>query len=201
MRPSSSGSVEAVVIGGSAGSVELLLKILPQLPADFAPAVLVCIHAAANTTQGLVALLAERTELPVSEAEDKQWVEPGQICLAPGGYHLLVERDRSLSLSLDPPILHARPSIDVLFESAADCYQNRLVSLLLTGASADGARGSLRVRQQGGRVLVQEPASAAVATMPQALLALLKPDAILHPNEMAPLLSRLGSSQVNAVQP
>lgn len=192
MRPDSTDSIEAIVIGGSSGSVELMLKVLPQLPADFAPAVLVCLHAGPNSTQGLVELLADRCQLPVFEGEDKQEIVAGTIYVAPGGYHLLVERDRSLSLSVDPPVLYARPSIDVLFESAAACYADRLLALVVTGASADGAAGAERVRLCGGRVFIQDPAECPAPTMPQAVLSRLEPDAILHTVEIADALCRVG---------
>lgn len=191
MLRASTASFDCLVIGGSSGSVELLLRLLPQLPVEFPCAVLICIHAAPNTTAGLVELLASRTGLPVFEAEDKQAIVPGQILLAPGGYHLLVERDHSLSLSLDPPVKHARPAIDVLFESAADCYRERLLALILTGASADGTAGCIGVQQRGGRVLVQEPGSAQAATMPQSVLDHLQPEAVLPVEEIPATLIRL----------
>lgn len=205
MRPDSTDCVEVVVIGGSSGSVELMLKVLPQLPADYGPAVLLCLHAAPNSTQGLVELLADRSELPVVEAEDKQPIVAGTIHVAPGGYHLLVERDRSLSLSIDPPVLYARPSIDVLFETAAACYGERLLALVLTGASADGAVGAECVQKHGGLVYVQDPAQCPAPTMPEAVLARLKPDTVLHPADIADALCRVGicaaSAKSSALKP
>jgi two-component system chemotaxis response regulator CheB len=127
----------------------------------------------------LVQVFGNRLQAPVQEAEPHAPVEPGTIYFAPPGYHLLVEVDHSFSLSCDPPVLHSRPSIDVLLESCADAYGERLAGLVLTGANEDGARGLARVRALGGLTAVQDPDEAAYKAMPRAAIAAAEPDYLL----------------------
>ena len=162
---------DAMVIGASAGGVQALQQLLAALPAGFVPAVLVVLHLPAGRPSAVVDIMDRRCALPVHEALDKQPLAPGTVVFAPPDYHLLVEPDRTLALSVDPPVLHSRPAIDPLFESAAAVFGPRLLALLLTGASHDGSAGVAAVRRTGGRVWVQDPAEAQVATMPAAALA------------------------------
>lgn len=187
----SSVPFDAVVIGCSSGGVELLGSLLRELPANFPAPIIVCQHAAPGMTAGLVDLFGESAALPVLEAEEKVPALPGRVYFAPGGYHLLIERDGSFSLSMDPPVRYARPSIDVLFETAAAAYENRLVAIILSGASEDGAAGVKAVRQAGGYVVVQTPESATAPVMPAAALAAVRADAMVTPEQLAPLLARL----------
>ena len=159
--------VEAVVIGGSAGSVRALELILPELPAQFPP-VLVVVHVLASSQSSLASIYSRRSALRVIEAEPGASIEPGHVYFAPADYHLLVEPSRRCALSIEPPLHFSRPAIDVLFESAAEAYGPSLVGVVLTGASADGARGLRAVADRGGRALIQDPASAEVPTMPAA---------------------------------
>jgi two-component system chemotaxis response regulator CheB len=161
---------EALVIGGSAGAVSALLGILPALPKDYPLAVMIVVHLPPDCDSTLATLLNNRCEITVKEAEDKEPILPGTAYLAPPNYHLLVEPDFHLSLSLDEPVHYSRPSIDVLFESAADAYGDSLAGVILTGASSDGARGLRAVCAGGGLAFVQTPASAEAETMPQAAL-------------------------------
>jgi two-component system chemotaxis response regulator CheB len=160
--------VDAVVIGGSAGSVEALAVLLPGLPAGCPFTVVVVVHLPPNVPSLLPHVLEPYCRLPVREATDKEPAQPGVVWCAPAGYHLYLEADRSLALSVDAPILFSRPSIDVLFASAADVYRDRLAGVVLTGANSDGAEGLAAVRRAGGIALVQDPASALVPTMPAA---------------------------------
>ncbi len=160
----------AVVIGASAGGVQALLALLPSLPADFNLPILVVLHVPADRSNVLAPLFASKCALAVKEAEDKEPVEPGVIYFAPSDYHLLVEADGSLALSSDEPVNYSRPSIDVLFESAADAYGPGLVGLVLTGANEDGAAGLKAVAAAGGLTFVEDPASAHARTMPEAAL-------------------------------
>ncbi|WP_395738545.1 chemotaxis protein CheB [Prosthecobacter sp.] len=162
--------IQALVIGGSAGAVSALLKLLPVLPAEFPLAVMVVVHLPPDDNGALAGFLASQCQMSVKEAEDKEPATPGMIRLAPAGYHLLVEPDFQLALSQDDPVLFSRPSIDVLFESAADAYGSSLAAVVLTGASADGARGLQAVHRAGGRTFVQDPATASAPIMPQAAL-------------------------------
>jgi two-component system chemotaxis response regulator CheB len=163
--------VQAVVIGGSAGSVSALGGILPGLPAHFPP-VLVVVHLPPSPPSLLVEVFAPRCAMKVCEADPFERIERGTIYFAPADYHLLVEPDERCALSVGPLVHFSRPSIDVLFESAADAYGARLAGVVLTGASSDGARGLLAIRQVGGLAFVEDPATAEVETMPRAALAL-----------------------------
>jgi two-component system, chemotaxis family, protein-glutamate methylesterase/glutaminase len=162
--------VEAIVIGGSAGSVRALDEILPGLPADFPP-VLVVVHVLPSTTNPLANLFERRCAMRVLEAEPDSPIDRGSIYFAPADYHLLVEPTRRCALSIEPPVLFSRPAIDVLFESAADVYGPALVGVILTGASADGALGARAVHERSGRVIIQDPATAEASVMPAAAIA------------------------------
>lgn len=166
-----STSTQALVIGGSAGAVGALLQILPALPAGYPLPVLIVIHLPPDDKGELAVLLDSQSHVTVKEAEDKEPLQPGVAYMAPAGYHLLVEPDLSISLSQDDPVFFSRPSIDVLFESAADAYGSALTAVILTGASPDGAHGLQTVHHAGGRTFVQDPADAVAPAMPQAALA------------------------------
>jgi two-component system chemotaxis response regulator CheB len=161
--------VEAVVIGGSAGSVVALGHILPALPAHFPP-VLVVVHVPPSAPSLWVELFATRCAMRVREPDAFEPIERGSIYFAPADYHLLVEPDRRCALSVEPPLHFSRPAIDVLFESAADVYRGGLVGVILTGASRDGAAGLRAVRAAGGLALIEDPVTAEVGTMPRAAL-------------------------------
>lgn len=158
---------ELVVVGGSAGAIDVLGRLLAAIPAGAAVAVACVVHLPPDGA-GLAATLGLRCALPVVEAEDKDEVRPGRVHVAPPGYHLLVGRDRRFALSVDAPVHHARPSIDVLFLSAAEAYGARCHGVVLSGANADGAAGLRAVRDAGGRALVQAPGEAASPYMPEA---------------------------------
>lgn len=160
----------AIVIGASAGGVQALLTILPALPADLPLPIMVVLHVPADRSNVLAPLFASKCALTVKEAEDKEPTQPGVVYFAPSDYHLLVEADGALALSSDELVNYSRPSIDVLFESAADAYGAGLIGLVLTGANADGASGLKAVASAGGRALVEDPASAYARPMPEAAL-------------------------------
>jgi len=162
--------VRAVVIGASAGAVQALSHILPRLPATFPLPVLVVVHVPAAPS-GLVALFSAKSAIRVREPDDKEPIAPATVYIAPPGYHMLVENARSIALSTDEPVLFSRPSIDILFESAADSYGDGLLGIVLTGANEDGSRGAAAIAAAGGTVLVQDPGTAFAAAMPGAALA------------------------------
>ena len=162
---------EAVVIGASAGALEALSVILPTLPADFGLPVLIVVHIPGDRKSVLAELFHAKCDIDVRQAEDKEPVKGGTAYFAPPDYHLLVETDRSLSLSIDEPVFYSRPSIDVLFESAADAYGPGLIAIVLTGANQDGARGLKAVSDAGGRAIVQTPRGAYASAMPEAAIA------------------------------
>lgn len=164
--------LEAVVIGGSAGAIEVLVRLLERLPASFALMIAIVVHLPRRGRSDLAGLLSAHCALPVCEAQDKEPAVPGAVFVASADYHLLLDRGPRFSLSLDAPVNHSRPSIDVLFASAADQYGPRLAGLVLSGANEDGARGLLAISRAGGLAWVQEPAEARSRTMPEAALAL-----------------------------
>jgi two-component system chemotaxis response regulator CheB len=131
------------------GGFEALRQILASLPAGLELAILVVLHRNATSDDLLARLLGQSCRLPVQEAEEKEPIQPGVVYVAPANYHLLVELDRSLSLSVDPWVNFARPSIDLLFETAADAYREHLIGILLTGANRDGTDGLARIRLRG----------------------------------------------------
>jgi two-component system chemotaxis response regulator CheB len=163
--PALPAQIDAVVIGASAGAVEALGALLPQLPAETPWPVVVVVHLAPNQPSLFPTIFSRRCALRVLEPEDKAPLAPG-IWFAPPDYHLLVESNRTFSLSIDQPLNHSRPSVDVLFESAAGAYGAALVGIVLTGANGDGAEGAKAVRNAGGFVVVQDPKTAEAATMP-----------------------------------
>jgi two-component system chemotaxis response regulator CheB len=184
------GETQAVVIGGSAGSVRALDRILPELPAQFPP-VLIVVHVLASSASSLAGVFSARAALRVVEAEAGTPIERGHAYFAPADYHLLVEPSRRCSLSIEPPVHFSRPAIDVLFESAAAAYGPALVGVVLTGASADGALGLRAVVDQGGRALVQDPATAEAPTMPEAARRLVPEAKIVPLSSMAAELCAL----------
>jgi two-component system chemotaxis response regulator CheB len=181
----------AIVIGVSAGGVAALKKILGDLPIDFAVPVIVVQHTAAAYHNALASLLDNQCEITVKEAEECERVQAGIVYVAPANYHLLVEQNGTLSLSTDPPILYARPSIDVLFESAAMAYGPGLIGIILTGANADGSQGLKKVKEKGGIAIVQDPADAQAPNMPLAALAAVKADFVVPLSKLGVLLNEL----------
>jgi two-component system chemotaxis response regulator CheB len=183
--------IEAIVVGASAGGVEALLNIFTPLRKGFTLPVLVVLHLPDERNSQLAQVFRHRLAIPVEEARDKQDIRPGTLYVATPGYHLSIEADRSLSLSLEEPVHHSRPSIDVLFESAADVFGPGLLAVVLTGANSDGAKGLARVKELGGITVVQDPKEAQVSTMPEAALALHEPDHILTLQGIGQLLAGL----------
>ncbi|MCU0117921.1 chemotaxis protein CheB [Pseudomonas sp. B2M1-30] len=183
--------VEAIVVGASAGGVEALLTLLGPLREGFLLPIIVVLHLPDERRSQLAEVFTRRLALPVIEAVDKQDISAGTVYFATPGYHLSVEQDRSLSLSLEDRLHHSRPSIDYLFESAADVYGPALAAVLLTGANHDGARGLAQVKRLGGLTIVQDPADAQVSTMPAAALKMHQPDHILPIHGIGRLLVEL----------
>ncbi len=186
-------SPDLVVVGTSLGGLSALTAVLRILPRSFPVPIVVVQHRAPAPDDRLAALLQQHTALAVVEAEDKMPMDSGTVYLAPGDYHLLVEEPGLLALSTDPPIRAARPSIDVLFETAAAAYGEALLGVLLTGASADGAAGLAAIKARGGIALVQEPATAEAGVMPAAGLAAAAVDYVLP-------LSRIGPHVMSLVE-
>ena len=181
----------AIVIGASAGALEALSVILPALPAAFDLPILVVVHVPPDKKSILAELFDAKCKVKVREAEDKEPIAGGTVYFATADYHLLVEADKTLSLSNDDPVLYSRPSIDVLFETAADAYGPGLIAIVLTGANHDGADGLAAVVRAGGAAIVQTPEGAYAAAMPQAAIAAAPGARVLSLNEISLYLQGL----------
>lgn len=169
-QPTERMPIDAIVIGASAGALEALSELLAPLPASFRLPILIVVHLSPDRKSILADLLDAKCLLDVREADDKEPIEAGTVYLAPPDYHLLVEADNRLSLSSEEPVHYSRPSVDVLFETAAEAFGPRVIGVILTGANDDGARGLKAITEAGGIAVVQKPELALVATMPQAAL-------------------------------
>jgi len=188
----SEGPCEAVVIGVSAGAVDALSMLLPSLPANYSRPVVVVVHLPPDKKSIMVELFRSMCAVLVREAEDKEPLAAGTVYFAPPDYHVLVERDRRLSLSSEEPVHFSRPAIDVTFESAAESFGPALVGVILTGASSDGALGLKAVVAAGGRAIVQDPATAVMSAMPRAALDACPGAAVLSLAAIAVHLHELG---------
>lgn len=184
---------EAVVIGGSAGSLDALSAILAELPGEFTLPVFVVVHLPPDRHSVLPELLQNKCVLPVREAQDKEPISAGTVYFAPPDYHLLVEQDRHCSLSYDEPHLFSRPSIDVLFESAADVYGCGLIGVVLSGANNDGAQGLAAVAREGGFPVVQSPEEAAASAMPLSAIEACARAMVLTASDIGKFLKRKGA--------
>ena len=191
MRNNSVRQFKAVVIGVSTGGVAALKQLLGALPAGFPLPVLVVTHITADSDDALALLLDTLCTIRVKEADEQEVMTAGTVYLAPANYHLLVERGGNLALSIDPPVNFARPSVDVLFESAADVYGTALIGVILTGAGNDGSKGLLKIKNSGGVAIIQDPADAEMNSMPKSALQLLKADHVVPLNEIPGILMRL----------
>ncbi len=183
--------VEAVVIGTSAGGLAALSVLVAGLEATFRLPLLVVQHIPSGVPTQLAEIFQRKTGLHVKEADEKETVRGGTLYFAAPGYHLLVEQDASLSLSQDDSVHFSRPSIDVLFESAADAWGERVAGILLTGANEDGAAGLEAIHRAGGLTIVQDPDEAEVDSMPRAALQRFAPDYILPLRDIHRLLREL----------
>ena len=190
----------AVVVGVSTGGVQALTKLLGRLPADFPLPILIVQHIGPEAGNGLAKLLDERCALCVKEADEQDEIRHGTVYLAPPNYHLLVERGGFLSLSADPHVSFARPSVDVLFESAAEAFGPALIGIVLTGANFDGSRGLKTIKQKGGVAIVQDPEDADAKQMPQSALAATEVDYVVALEGLATLLRKLAPARRYAAQ-
>src|SRR5439155_3927255 len=176
---------QLVVLGTSLGGFNALKTVLGALPQDFPLPVAIVQHRSHEESEALASLLAGETQLPVIEVDDKEEIKEGSVYVCPSNYHLMVDANH-FSLSTDAPVLHARPSIDVLFESAAESFREGVIGVLLTGMSGDGTAGLKRIKERGGYALVQDPADAKGHIMPETAIASVAADKILPLEEIAP---------------
>jgi two-component system, chemotaxis family, protein-glutamate methylesterase/glutaminase len=192
------GRVDAVVIGASAGGIEALSVLLPALPAGLRPPVFIVLHLPRDRPSVLVEIFTPKCAVPIREAQDKEAVMPGTVYFAPSNYHLLVDDGPQLALSADDPVHHSRPSIDVLFESAMEIYNDRLLGIILSGANEDGASGLAAIHDAGGITVVQSPQTARAPHMVLSALKLRQADCVLALDEIAGMLRTLDAGAVRA---
>lgn len=182
---------KALVIGGSAGSLDVLLKVLPDLNPLLQFPIIIVLHRKPGKESLLTDLLSSKTKLSVKEIEEKEEISPATIYIAPPNYHLLLEKNKTFSLDASEKVNFSRPSIDVTFESASEAYHENLVCLLLSGANSDGTLGLQKVKNKGGTAVIQNPASAIVPFMPEYAMEHVAIDAVLDTEEMATYINKL----------
>ena len=181
----------AIVIGSSTGGMEALRIILEVLPKDFPVPILIAQHISPHSDNYLAKFLDNACKVSVREAEEKEKAIPGHVYLAPPNYHLLVEKDGFISLSVEARVSYAPPSIDFLFESAAEAYNGGLIGIVLTGANSDGSKGLKRIKECQGLTIVQDPNTAQAEAMPRAAIGATNVDHITPLTEIGQLLSEL----------
>ena len=181
---------EAVVIGASTGGTEAMRQIFEALSPDFPLPIFAVQHLHPLQDKATIITFNTNCEIAIKEAEEKECIRSGQVYLAPPNYHLLIEDDFTFTFSIDAKINFARPSIDVLFESAVDVYGNKLVGIILTGANNDGAEGMKLICNQGGLTIVQDPETAVAPAMTLAAIAATQVDYILPPDKIGRLLAK-----------
>lgn len=177
-------SSKMLVIGGSAGSIEVLLQVIPGIKKNITFPIVIVLHRKSSADSSLSDLFSTRTSLPVKEVDDKETIQNGIIYLAPADYHLLFEKDKSFSLDFSEKVSYSRPSIDVSFESASDIYGKHLSCLLLSGANSDGVEGLRITKKNGGQIAVQDPETAEAPYMPQYAINKGNVELILKPEEI-----------------
>ncbi len=184
-----------IIIGGSAGSFQVVTKILSKLPANFNIPIVLALHRLKHVRHGFVEALSIKSVLPVVEPLDKEGLKPGKVYLAPANYHLYVELAGKFALSTEEPVNHSRPAIDLSFMTGAYSYKEKTIGIILSGANKDGAMGLKKVKDWGGLTIVQDPAEAQMPTMPKAALDMAgQVDHILKVDEIIKFLNSLTKS-------
>lgn len=186
---------EVILMGASAGGLDALSKVLPVLPAGFPLPILIVQHISPHSDNYLAAHLNRMAQIEVKEAEEKESLRAGVAYIAPPNYHLLLEEDNTLSLSTDEKVNYSRPSIDVLFESAAYAKGGNIIAVVITGANHDGSAGAKLIKSRGGYIIVEDPATAHVPVMPESVLKLITPDLITALAGIGPKLIELAGLQ------
>jgi two-component system, chemotaxis family, protein-glutamate methylesterase/glutaminase len=181
----------AVMIGGSAGSFQVVIKILSALPKNYPLPVFLSLHRLKHVRSGFVEALSIKSAIPVIEPYDKEQIKPGKAYLAPANYHMYIDLGNRISLSTESPINHSRPSIDLSFATAAMAYRTKLVGVILSGANKDGAWGLKKVKEQGGLCIVQDPLVCEVATMTEAALQATQVDHVFKIDQIVNFLMKL----------
>lgn len=183
--------IKAIVIGGSAGSFQVITKILSSLPKNFPFPVLLCLHRLKHVRSGFVEALAIKSSIQVVEPVDKEQIKPGIAYLAPANYHMFVELGNRIALSTEESVNHSRPSIDLTFITAAQAYREKLIGIILSGANKDGAAGLKKLKDLGGTAIVQDPQECQVKTMTESSLKLTNVDHVLNTSQIIEYLKKL----------
>ncbi len=184
-------SSKYILIGGSAGSFQSIVRILNNLPNDYRLPIMLCLHRLKHVRGGFVEALSIKSNLKVIEPEDKTLIIGGKVYLVPANYHMYIEVSNTIALSTEEPVNHSRPSIDLIFKSAAYAYGPKAVGILLSGANRDGAEGLKEIKEYGGITIVQDPQEASVSVMPQAAISLFKPDYVMTIEEIINYLNTI----------
>lgn len=186
---------KALVIGTSFGGLEALKATIPLFPKNFPLAIIAVLHIGDNPNDSFIRYLNSISKLNVKEAEEKEQIKAGTVYFAPPNYHLLIENDETFALSTDSKVHHSRPSIDVLFETAAWCYRNKLIGLILSGLNEDGAWGLHQINEMGGICIVEDPENAIARIMPSAAFKIAKPQYIIPLHQISDKIIELVNSQ------
>lgn len=182
---------EAIVIGVSSGGMNALKVMFSLLPKDFNTPVIIVQHIGAHSDSHWIKLLNDKSNLPIKEADEKEKIENGKVYIAPPNYHLLIEKDKTFSLTVGERVNYSRPSIDVLFESAAEAYADKLIGIILTGSNNDGTKGIKRIKECGGLAIAQDPETAESFYMPASAIADVQVDYVLPLDGIADLLIKI----------
>ena len=188
-----SNSYKAVVIGGSAGSFQGVVKILAQLPKGFPLPIIMCLHRLKHVRNGFVEALSIKSVVQVTEPNDKETIKKGNVYLAPANYHMSVELGNHFALSTEEMLNNSRPSIDITLGTCAFAYKEKLIGILLSGANKDGAMGMKYIHERGGLTIVQEPTECMIDTMPRSALAVTQIDHVLKVDQIVEFLKELDS--------
>ena len=182
---------KAIVIGGSAGSFQVLSHILHKIPLEFQLPIIICCHRLKDIRSGFIEALALKSIKTIEEPDDKEKIRMGKVYLAPANYHMSIELGHSFSLSTEEMYNSSRPSIDITFETAAYTYKDKLIGILLTGANKDGALGMKSVKKMGGLTIVQDPEDCAVQTMPRAAMSITAIDHVMNTEQIIRFFQKL----------
>ncbi len=185
--------IKAIIIGGSAGSFQVVNKILASLPKNYPYSVFLCLHRLKHVRTGFVEALSLKSGIPIMEPFDKDLIKPGIAYLAPANYHMYIDYTGRISLSTEEPVHHSRPSIDLCFFTAAQTYRNKLVGIILSGANKDGAAGLKMVSDLGGITIIQDPSEAEVPVMPKAAMDIMKVNHVMRTEEIIKYLNHLNN--------
>ena len=185
------GEYKAVVIGGSAGSFSVMIKILKALPKNYKLPIILCMHRLKHVREGFIEALKIKSNIKIIEPDDKEKIRAGTVYVAPANYHMLIELGATVSLNTEEMVNYSRPSIDLTLESAGYVYKEKIIGIILSGANRDGAFGLKKIKDYGGRTVIQKPSDCKVETMPRAAQSITEIDEVLDTQEIIDMLLKL----------